>query len=287
MGTGRFSSNNRFIMALCVSLAAPTNHSLGEVVYRKVTAVKIEDSAEKTCETPPTDAGHESSEIGLRVVRVTEVDGQMKVLLDGGQNKGVLPGTLMQTQRLSNPDQLIPTALLKALEVRETYTLAQVTANGSEDSQMHFPDYPGIMKGDFAVPQNVEIIQKTQLLPNLTLTYQKLFVDPKAQPTTYELSPEGRQVLAEKAKVFTDVRAGLLIVEAHTDQHGDRESNQLESLQRALTIRQVLIEELGLDPDRIAAIGMGESEPLPESYLPGRDDESRRILLKVKTLPPN
>ena len=60
---------------------------------------------------------------------------------------------------------------------------------------------------------------------------------------------------------------------------------QMESYQRALTVRQTLIDELGIDPDRIVAIGMGESEDPQNANLPGAEDEARRVIIKVKTLP--
>ena len=43
---------NWIIMALCMSLAALTNHSHGEVVYRKLSAVKVLPAAE-SCEALP------------------------------------------------------------------------------------------------------------------------------------------------------------------------------------------------------------------------------------------
>lgn len=267
-------------MALCMSLAALTNHSHGEVVYRKLSAVKVGPAA-PSCkpETAALSAGEEAS-AGLAVVKIQKQGRHLIALLAGGQRDGLLPGTLLQTSR-----QGIPTALLKTTEVRENYTLAEVTEDGSKDSGLYFPEAPGLMVGDRAEPQEMKISQSLRILPTRTLTYERLFIDPKNFPTTFELSAEGRKLLIEQARILMDAHAPLLLVEGHTDPKGDNQSNQVESYQRAMTVRQVLIDELGLDSNRVLAIGLGETEPLNEPYLPGRAEEARRIILKVKSQP--
>ena len=113
------------------------------------------------------------------------------------------------------------------------------------------------------------------------MTYRDLFSDPKSFPLTFELSPDGLELLKQQTRVFLEAHSQSLIVEAHTDSEGDRQTNQMESYQRALTIRQMLIDELGFAPDRIIAIGLGESEPLKEMYLPGKKLEARRIIIRA------
>ncbi len=271
---------NWIIMALCMSLAALTNHSHGEVVYRKLSAVQITPAA-ASCEPLP---GHsmtrEEVSAGLAVVKIQKQGRRLIALLAGGQRDGLLPGTLLLTSR-----QGIPTALLKTTEVRENYTLAEVTEDGSKDSGLYYPEAPGLMVGDRAEPQEMKISQSLRILPNRTLTYERLFIDPKNFPTTFELSAEGRKFLIEQAEILMNAHAPLLLVGGHTDPKGDSQSNQVESYQRAMTVRQVLIDEFGLDGTRVVAIGLGETEPLDEPYLPGRAEEARRIILKVKSQP--
>lgn len=222
-------------------------------------------------------------------MRLQTTENGLTALIDGGLDRGMLPGTTLKAQRpYISPlgvSEYIPVALLKTLEVRETYTIAEVVTNGSLDSQVHFIDYPELMIGDRAEPETINIASRTRLLPTLSLPYSKLFVDPKSNPSNFELTAEGRQTLIDKAQTFAEVRAPLLLVEGYTDGHGDRSSNQMESYQRALTVRQTLIDELGIDPDRIVAIGMGESEDPQTATLPGAEDEARRVIIKVKTLP--
>jgi hypothetical protein len=276
----RLRVSNWIIMALGASLATLSNHSYGEVVYRKLSALTIQPTSTEQLGIRPRR--------GVQVTRIAPQGEELTVILEGEEVSSLLPGSILESKR---PKQLaapgepawIATALLKVTEVREGYALAQVTSDGSRDSMMHFPDDPGLRVGDAALPQQLAITQKLRVLPTKTLTYDRLFIDPKSLPTTFELSPDGKEHLLDEARVFADVHAPLLLVEAHTDPHGKREANQIESYQRALTIRQILIDELGFDPERIVAVGLGESEPLDEPYLPGRAEQARRIVLRVKT----
>ncbi len=288
MGSVPYMNKNRFIMAMFAMLAAPTNHSLGDVVYKKVSTLRVNprDDEPALVSTPYPPPFNDNM---FRITKLQNNVNSLTVLIDGGFDRGMLPGTILKAQRPyispSGVPEYIPVARLKAIQVRDTYTLAEVLTNGSLDSQIHFSDYPELMVGDRAEPETIAIATRIQLLPILSWTYKKLFVDPKSNPGNFELTTEGRQSLLARAQLFTAVHAPLLLVEAYTDSHGDRATNQMESYQRALTVRQTLIDELAIDPDRIVAIGMGESEAELNADLPGAEDEARRIIVKVKSLP--
>lgn len=281
-------NKNRFIMAMFAMLAAPTNHSLGDVVYKKVSTLSVDPKEDegRPITVPNTQQTDGES---FQIVKLQASSTGLLALIDGGLDRGMLPGTILTAHRpilsTKGSREFIPVAQLKTVQVRETYTIAEVVTNGSMDSQLHFVDYPELMIGDRAEVETIQIASRTQLLPTLALPYSKLFVDPKSNPNSFELTAEGRQILLGRAQTFVDVRASLLLVEGYTDGRGDRSTNQLESYQRALAIRQTLIDELGIDPDRIVAIGMGEAEDSQHANLPGGDDESRRVIIKVKSLP--
>lgn len=286
-----FQNKNQLLVAMVAMLAAPTNHSLGDVVYKKVTVLKVlpEDEEAATVSTPNAPETTEDKE-SFRILKIDETQAVgLTVLLEGGHNKSMLPGTVLKAERpyinSRGDSEKVPVALLKVLEVRTTYSIAEVVTNGSLDSAMHFKDYPELMIGDRAIPEEINIVSRTQLLPTVSLTYKTLFVDPKTNPANFELTPEGQDMLLAKAKIFADVRAPLLLVEAYTDAKGDRAANQMESQNRAATIRQTLIDRLAIDPDRIIAVGLGESESAEKVPLPGTEDELRKIVIKVKSFP--
>jgi OmpA-OmpF porin, OOP family len=81
------------------------------------------------------------------------------------------------------------------------------------------------------------------------------------EPGSSQLTPSS---LAQLGTVITRAQAragGDIIVTGHTDRQGSMEANDRLSLERARTVRSLLIAQ-GFRPERIEAIGRGEREPL-------------------------
>jgi hypothetical protein len=212
------------------------------------------------------------------------------VVVSAGADQGIVSGAIFRTYRLAKPnsqnfsevDQIkIETGQLKAVDIQKNRTIAAVISSGSDLSKQFFPKHSGVMAGDFAVVQRLSLVRKPAVLPSVRLSYRGLFEDPKATPTTFELTESGRAKLREESAVFAGARMSLLMVEGYTDPSGPSDANQVESWQRAMTVRQFLIDELGFDPERVVAIGLGEGEPEDVSVAPGSSDRNRRIVLKV------
>ena len=75
------------------------------------------------------------------------------------------------------------------------------------------------------------------------------------------------------------------MVIGHTDSSGPAEANQIESYQRAVVVRQYLIDTLGFDADRVVALGKGEDELPEEPLTPNYKQRARRIVVKVVNNP--
>ncbi len=67
-------------------------------------------------------------------------------------------------------------------------------------------------------------------------------------------------------------------IEGHGDASGSADYNQSLFTQRALTVRDFLVERHGVDPNRLLARGKGETEPYDPS------DPCRRINRRVEFL---
>lgn len=209
------------------------------------------------------------------------------VALEAGYQSGLKSGEVFRVVRPSRAgvDFPVETGILKVVAVHEHETVAEVVRQGSAESEALFAGFGGVMAGDIAVPQKLSIAPAKIVAPEISLKYSSLFDDPKATPVTYELTMGGRRELARVAQRLAGIRAGMLIVEGHTDARGPSAQNQMESYQRALTVRQLLIDEFGFDQGRITALGLGESQPVSETLAPGDGDRSRRIVFKVVAMP--
>lgn len=210
------------------------------------------------------------------------------VVLNAGRANGILQGALLDAYRIAkatNSDSKEPlwikTGTLKVVQLQDTAAIARVVADETELSKTFFPKFPNLMAGDLVVYKSVNLTRRQAILPQVTLAYNELFIDPQARPFTFELKPEALELLRNQAKTFSDARVPLLMVEGYTDHNGNQSENQVESYQRAQTIRQYLIDELGFDENRIVAIGYGESELADTSMTPGYMQVNRRIVLKA------
>ena len=211
--------------------------------------------------------------------------GEDLVVLSGAH--GLVNGStvnIMRQASLSSIEQdrmWVQTGLAKVIQVHNDAAVAKVTHQGTEMSATMFQKFRGVMAGDAASVQNFSITANLAILPEQKLTYHRLFLDPKARPQTLEFSHQGKQELLSAIQPFLKSRIGKIVVEGHTDHVGPSLMNQVESYQRALTVRQFLINQAGIDPEKIVAIGFGEAESTDMSLAPGSRERQRRIVIRT------
>ncbi len=78
------------------------------------------------------------------------------------------------------------------------------------------------------------------------------------------LTPDAERALAPLGRALSspDLAAFRFRIEGHTDSVGDNMSNKLLSERRAAAVRDFLIGRYGVDPRRIEAVGLGETQLL-------------------------
>lgn len=88
----------------------------------------------------------------------------------------------------------------------------------------------------------------------------------------------------EQAATFLAVTPGAVTITGHTDAIGDADSNLTLSTARASAIRDWLVQQGGVDPDRVTIIGKGETDPLvPDAITPEELQQNRRVEISVKS----
>lgn len=81
---------------------------------------------------------------------------------------------------------------------------------------------------------------------------------------SWQITPEAERALAPlgRALASQDLAAFRFRIEGHTDAVGDAMSNQALSERRAAAVRDYLIAKFGVAPQRLVAVGMGETQLL-------------------------
>jgi outer membrane protein OmpA-like peptidoglycan-associated protein len=95
------------------------------------------------------------------------------------------------------------------------------------------------------------------------------------------LTPQAIRVLDElgKALASEDLRPYRFRIEGHTDTTGSRALNQALSERRAAAVRNYLTQNFGIEPDRLVAIGLGQSRLAVQT--PDGVDEPRNRRVQI------
>jgi outer membrane protein OmpA-like peptidoglycan-associated protein len=212
------------------------------------------------------------------------------VMIDGGRYEGVSSGDTFRIVRQSSGSRqaehlAIQTGQVKVIAVYDHRSIAEVIEQSTPMSQEAFGALSEVMAGDVAMAPRLQIHQSLAMAPELNLRYSQIFDDDRSSPESFELSANGRDLLSEQAMRLAELKATTLMVIGHTDSRGSSEANQIESYQRAVVVRQYLIDQLGFDSQRVFAIGKGEDDLPEEPLTPSFRDGARRIVLKVVPSP--
>ena len=93
------------------------------------------------------------------------------------------------------------------------------------------------------------------------------------------LTPEAERALAPLGRALNsqDLAAFRFRIEGHTDSVGDTASNQALSERRAAAVREYLIAKFGVNPARLVAVGMGETQLLVPTPDETSNARNRRV----------
>ncbi len=101
-----------------------------------------------------------------------------------------------------------------------------------------------------------------------------------------EVHQEGQEALDKVAKVFKEVvPESLVAIEGHTDsdpiKHSEWKSNWELSTARALAVLHYFIDEGGVAPDMLSAVGHGEYRPVASNETAEGKKENRRVEIVI------
>jgi outer membrane protein OmpA-like peptidoglycan-associated protein len=96
---------------------------------------------------------------------------------------------------------------------------------------------------------------------------------------SWVITPEGERALAPLGRALTsqDLAGFRFRIEGHTDTVGDPASNQALSERRAAAVRDYLVAKFGVAPDRLVAVGLGETQPLVPTGDESPNARNRRV----------
>ena len=95
-----------------------------------------------------------------------------------------------------------------------------------------------------------------------------------------KITEDSNSVVKEIAKILTNNQNFRIEVAGHTDSRGSNSLNKEISQDRASSVREVLIS-LGIDKDRVTAVGYGEEFPIAKDDENGLSELNRRVEFNI------
>ena len=133
-------------------------------------------------------------------------------------------------------------------------------------------------KGHFVGISNFKIAESTEDLRSLLLKNGKfsttgIYFDTAAST----VKKESYGILLEIANMLRDNSDINLQIVGHTDNQGEENYNQILSENRARAVKQILVEEFGINEDKLQFMGKGESEPVGDNTTENGKANNRRV----------
>lgn len=133
-------------------------------------------------------------------------------------------------------------------------------------------------KGHFVGISNFKIAESTEDLRSLLLKNGKfsttgIYFDTAAST----VKKESYGILLEIANMLRDNPDINLQIVGHTDNQGEENYNQILSENRARAVKQILVEEFGINEDKLQFMGKGESEPVGDNATENGKANNRRV----------
>lgn len=211
--------------------------------------------------------------------------------------KDVLGRTVYRTMQIKEPKSAQPLAFTQDSWNVYTGSSIQVSAvGGKQPYQFSIYKGKGTMSpsGFYEAPlkEDIVFIRVKDKLGNTASATINVITPPKEDKAidlsnlefitaTSKLTGASLTSLRENLETLRRMDIQKLIVEGHTDSVGPDQYNQKLSRERASTVKELLIRELGMERNNIDAVGYGESRPLTSNKTPQGRQKNRRVVLKV------
>jgi OOP family OmpA-OmpF porin len=91
-----------------------------------------------------------------------------------------------------------------------------------------------------------------------------------------------KDILATTANLLKTFPETQALIEGHTDSIGDPAYNRYISGERAVSVRNYLVEQ-GIEARRLAASGLGPDKPIESNSTPEGRSKNRRVVIRITT----
>jgi outer membrane protein OmpA-like peptidoglycan-associated protein len=226
------------------------------------TATEITEVEPESAPAPPPEGPLEATE--------TESLLQIKIVSDKGE---VIPGIMVTVENASGKRfvsrESDENGFLELLVPKgDTYYLGFVSLQEDE------------VKMEIAMPDKPFITAQYELTHTPAVTRSFVLKGIFFDTAKWTLKPESYPNLEHLLEFMTLKKSAVIRLEGHTDNVGNDQANQVLSQKRAEAVRRYLIKK-GIFPNRIEAVGYGESKPVATNDTEEGRQTNRRTVVTI------
>ncbi|MDX2375061.1 OmpA family protein [Psychrobacter sp. T6-6] len=184
--------------------------------------------------------------------------------LDGGQTYFFYVD--MDAFGKSTLEQITSDSALPLLETKryQTHQISRVVPNCAVPTAVITP-----------IPEALPVVPV--LAEKVTIELEVLFETDKSV-----VQPEYYSKISEVAEFMAQYPNTMVTIEGHTDSRASERYNQSLSQRRVDAVKEVLITQFGIDPERLNAIGYGELQPRATNDTAAGRQLNRRVVAVVE-----
>jgi len=184
--------------------------------------------------------------------------------LDGGQTYFFYID--MDASGKSTLEQITSDSALPLLETKryQTHQISRVVPNCAVPTAVITP-----------IPEALPVVPV--LAEKVTIELEVLFETDKSV-----VQPEYYSKISEVAEFMAQYPNTMVTIEGHTDSRASERYNQSLSQRRVDAVKEVLITQFGIDPERLNAIGYGELQPRATNDTAAGRQLNRRVVAVVE-----
>lgn len=142
----------------------------------------------------------------------------------------------------------------------------------------------GMEEETVAVVETVEPMPQTQPEPEPAAAPVRVELDVKFDFDRDVVKQDSYSDIQNLADFMKEYRQTTTVLEGHTDSVGTDAYNQRLSERRANAVRRVLVDELGVEGNRVNAVGYGESRPVADNSTEEGRAINRSVEAEVEAL---
>ena len=143
----------------------------------------------------------------------------------------------------------------------------------------------GMEEETVAVVETVEPMPQPQPEPEPAAAPVRVELDVKFDFDRDVVKQDSYSDIQNLADFMKEYRQTTTVLEGHTDSVGTDAYNQRLSERRANAVRRVLVDELGVEGNRVNAVGYGESRPVADNSTEEGRAINRRVEAEVEARP--